>query len=246
MPLREHFEQTGNRLFGWRSYLPAVLVVLVLATMRDFHYLGGRHEYQEMWAALCIGVSLAGLLVRALVVGHAPRRTSGRNTAEQIADALNTTGMYSIVRHPLYLGNFLIWLGIALFALKWWLSLIYGLLFCLYYERIMFAEEEFLRRRFGDEFVRWAAVTPAIVPRLRLWRKPHLAFSPRNVLRREYTALLGIFAAFAGLEMLEHVVVEHRFVAEPHWLWLGGAALAIAVLLRFLKRHTRMLTVEGR
>ena len=246
MPLREDFEQTGNRFFRWRSYLPAVLVALLLAAMRDFQYLGGRHEYQELWAAGCIGISLAGLLVRVLVVGHAPRRTSGRNTAEQIADTLNTAGMYSVVRHPLYLGNFLIWLGIALFALKWWLALIYGLLFALYYERIMFAEEEFLRRKFGEEFVRWATATPAFLPRLRGWRRPPLPFSWRNVLRREYTALLGIFTAFAGLEMLEHVVVEHRLVAEQPWIWLGAAALTAAILLRFLKRHTALLSVEGR
>lgn len=246
MPLREHFESVGNWLFQWRSYLPGVLILLMLLGMRDFQYLGDRHEYQEIWALFCLGVSLSGLAIRVLVVGHTPRRTSGRNTVEQIADALNTTGMYSIVRHPLYLGNFLIWLGISLFALLWWLSLIFALLYCVYYERIMFAEEEFLRRKFGDDFLRWAKTTPAFFPRPGLWRPPTMAFSSCNVLRREYTAFVGIFVAFAALEWEEHLIVEHRYVPERQWEILLLGALCIALLLRLLKRHTRMLHIEGR
>ena len=34
------------------------------------------------------------------------KNTSGRNTHDQVADSLNTSGIYSIVRHPLYVGNF--------------------------------------------------------------------------------------------------------------------------------------------
>ncbi len=56
-------------------------------------------------------ISFFGLALRVIVVGHAPYGTSGRNTREQVADTLNTTGMYSIVRHPLYLANYLIILG---------------------------------------------------------------------------------------------------------------------------------------
>jgi protein-S-isoprenylcysteine O-methyltransferase Ste14 len=246
-PLREHLEQTGNWLFAWRSYLPAIFLALLFFGMRNFNYLGGQHEYQEAWAVGCLAVSLAGLCLRALVVGYAPQRTSGRNTTEQIADQLNTTGMYSLVRHPLYLGNFLIWLGISSFCLLWWLTVIFMLLFCVYYERIMFAEEEFLRRKFGDRFLDWAAATPAFLPRLRRWRPPALPFSLRNVLRREYTALLGIFVAFSALEVQEHLVVEHRLlVSEPTWHFLLAAAACVAVALRYLKRHTEALSVEGR
>ncbi|MGB8874133.1 MAG: hypothetical protein WCC75_12145, partial [Desulfobaccales bacterium] len=45
--------------------------------------------------------------------GLPPRGTSGRNTQGQVAETLNTTGIYSLVRNPLYLGNFLIWLGLS-------------------------------------------------------------------------------------------------------------------------------------
>ena len=59
-------------------------------------------------------MSFFGLGIRVFTVGFTPKNTSGRNTAEQIADVLNTSGIYSMVRHPLYVGNFFMWLGIGL------------------------------------------------------------------------------------------------------------------------------------
>ena len=246
MALREELRRSGDWLFRRRSYLPIVLVVLLAAGMQQFAYPLGRHDLQEVWCHICLGISLAGLALRVCVVGYTPCGTSGRNTEMQIANRLNTTGMYSLVRHPLYLGNFLIWLGITLFAGLWWLLLIYALLFWVYYERIMFAEEEFLTARFGAEFQDWAARTPAFFPSFRGWRKPDLQFSFRNVLRREYTALFGILAAFAILEFGEHVIIERKLRLDLEWQLLAVFGLAQLLVLRFLKRHTLVLHVEGR
>ena len=98
-------------------------------------------------------------------MGFVPKDTSQRNTGRPQAAALNTTGLYSLVRHPLYVGNYLMWLGVALFTGAWWAPVIVSLVFWLYYERIMFAEEEFLRRRFGGDYTAWASTVPAFLPR---------------------------------------------------------------------------------
>ncbi|MDZ4781864.1 MAG: isoprenylcysteine carboxylmethyltransferase family protein [Planctomycetia bacterium] len=247
MPLREEWEAQGNWLFRWRSYLPIGLCLLFAWAVVDFRYAGEEHAFQEALMAGCLLVSCSGLVVRALVVGYAPKGTSGRNTAAgQIAEQLNVAGMYSVVRHPLYVGNFLIWLGIPLFFHNAWLLMVFCLVYWLYYERIMFAEEEFLRRKFGAEYVRWAAQTPAFIPRLTGWQQPTLPFSWRNVLRREYTALFGILMAFAGLEVLEHAIVEGRLEIETHWRVLIPLAVVVYVGLRSLKRHTRLLAEAGR
>ena len=106
-------------------------------------------------------ISFAGLILRVLIVGRAPIGTSGRNTREQAANTLTTTGMYSIVRHPLYLANYIIIIGFVMEFHVWWLVLLITCIYALYYERIMLAEEAFLREQFGDAFETWAAATPA-------------------------------------------------------------------------------------
>lgn len=47
-------------------------------------------------------------------IGQVPKGTSGRNTSQQVADTLSTDGVYSVVRHPLYLGNFLMCMGVSM------------------------------------------------------------------------------------------------------------------------------------
>jgi protein-S-isoprenylcysteine O-methyltransferase Ste14 len=156
MPLVEEFERSGTWLFRWRSYLPLVAVGLFLVALRGYVYPGGNQLADRLWEIACIAVSLLGLAVRALTAGYAPRGTSERCTRRQIAAQLNTKGPYSVVRHPLYFGNSLLGLGVFSFFQNWWLVATYVLVFTIYYERIMFAEEKFLRDAFGEEYLgRW-------------------------------------------------------------------------------------------
>ena len=246
MALREEFEGEGNWLFRWRSYLPLVLLVLVLIVMEDFTYLGNSMTLDIAWEVFCVLVSSVGLAVRAFTIGYAPRGTSGRNTAGQMAEVLNTTGIYSIVRHPLYVGNFIMWLGLSLFPHLWWLTVIYILAFWLYYERIMYTEEHFLRGKFGEQYDAWAENTPPFIPNMKLWRPPNLPFSFRNVLRREYNGFFAMVVTFFVLEVRGDLAVEGRLILETGWLILLGVSFVIWLVLRTLKRKTALLDVEGR
>jgi len=59
---------------------------------------------------IAIALSMFGFIIRAIAIGTTPKGTSGRNTKEgQVAESLNTKGIYSMVRHPLYLGNYFMW-----------------------------------------------------------------------------------------------------------------------------------------
>ncbi len=118
MALREEFEKTGNWLFKWRSYLPVFFFGLALLSLRHFRPLQNNIA-EVLWELFCLSVSSLGLAVRILTVGFTPHRTSGRNTQHgQVANSLNVTGIYSVTRHPLYLGNSLMWFGISLFPMN--------------------------------------------------------------------------------------------------------------------------------
>ena len=247
MPLREEFESNGQWLFRWRSYLPVVLLVPVIAVTAWRARAGALPVPDRAWDLFCLLVALLGIVVRAIAVGCAPAGTSGRNTAEgQVASTVNTSGMYSIVRHPLYVGNYLNWLGVALLPRSAWLAVVISLAFWLYYERIMFAEEEFLRGKFGEVYVRWASQTPAFLPDPRRWQRPSLPFSLRNVLKREYSGVLGIVVCLAALDVVRDSIVVGAPSIDPMWIGILIAGVVFYYAMRTLKRHTRVLHVEGR
>jgi protein-S-isoprenylcysteine O-methyltransferase Ste14 len=245
--LRGELVRHGNWLFKRRSYLPLLILPILLAALRHSDWLErlAGDAFEDGWEVFCLLVSLAGLAIRCITVGYAPAGTSGRNTKGQKAKALNITGMYSIVRHPLYLGNLIIGLGMVLFVGVGWFALIAILAFWLYYERIMAAEEEFLEGKFGDCYLHWAERTPAILPKFRNWQRPNLPFSVRNVLKREYSGFFLIAVSFPLLDIGEDVLCGS---CESNWgyvtIFLVG--LAVYVALRTLKKKTRILHVEGR
>ena len=243
MGMREEFESAGNWLFQRRGYLPLLLFPLVVYAA---WHAPARTALSAGRDTLCIALALGGLALRGATVGFVPKDTSQRNTGRPQAEALNTTGLYSLVRHPLYVGNFLMWLGVALFSGAWWAPVIVSLVFWLYYERIMFAEEEFLRRRFGGDYAAWASSVPAFLPRLRGWRPPATQFSLLTVLRREHSGLLALVASFTALKIVSDLAATGRLSLDSGW----GTALAVTLLvclaIRTLKHRTRLLHVEGR
>jgi len=243
MRLRTQMIREGRWLFRWRSYLPVLLLpVAALAIGEARHSPFHSSVIQHGWEAACILISVAGLMVRALAVGCAAEGTSGRNTRCQRAASLNTTGMYSIVRHPLYLGNCLVLEGFLLYLGVWWLGAVGALVFWLYYERIMLAEECYLEGQFGDVFITWAERTPAFVPHPWLWRRSGRALCMRRVIRNEYTTAMLVMTVFTALQ-----AIEWAWVAPPGphgWgvlLLLFAVSLGFYQAIRYIKKRTRLL-----
>lgn len=245
MALVHEFESTGNWLFKRRSWLPVFLILGGIFVL----YTGNRQAiiYDMRDEIIFLAVSLLGEFIRIMTVGFTPFGTSGRNTdAGQIAEELNTTGIYSIVRHPLYLGNFLMWLGPVLFLRSVWADIVFCLIYWVYYERIMFAEEQFLRKKFGEAYDKWSETAASFFPHSLKVKKAKLGFSFRNVLKREYNSFVNIFIIFTLLDLFRNWFLIEKFRLTGMWMYLMGAALLIWLVIRVLYKYTRMLEVEGR
>jgi protein-S-isoprenylcysteine O-methyltransferase Ste14 len=232
----DKLRKQGNWLFRWRSFLPLLAIPLFVVSLRYFTYPEGSHFLDRMWEILCFSISLLGLALRIYTVGFVPPGTSGRTTSEPKAKELNTTGIYSIVRHPLYLGNFVIWIGIVLAAHSILLTVFCLSAFYLYYVRIIIAEEAFLSEKFGENFTQWAEKTPMLLPQLKLWRKPAQPFSWRVVLSREYPGFLVITASFLAIETVGDRFYEGRWQLDWLWVTIFCISLLIFLVLRTLKK----------
>jgi len=245
MALVHEFENSGNWLFRRRSWLPVFMVIAGIIMM----YLGNRQAiiFDLRDEMIFLGVSILGQIIRIVTVGYAPRNTSGRNTiAGQIADEINVTGIYSIVRHPLYVGNFFMWLGPVLFLRSAWFTVVFCLVYWLYYERIIFAEEQFLRRKFGDAYDRWSETVSAFIPFSFKYIPSRISFSVRNVLKREYNSFVNIFAIFLFLDLFRNYFLSEKIFFTKIWLWLFAGAVVIWIIVRSIHKYTRWLEVEGR
>lgn len=253
MLLKDLLVKQGHFIFRWRSFLPLVLVPLAVPAMLDSAAIEAHWgaAWADAWVYLCFLLSLAGLGIRIVTVAHVPAGTSGRNTQDQRAQQLNTTGMYSLMRNPLYVGNFISILGVVLAIKSIWFTGMFCLAYALYIERVVFAEEDFLSRRFGDAYTSWAARTPAFFPRFGNWQPPALAASWRTVLRREYNGFFGIITAFVVFEICLDLGLEGQSLVEwlsDDWPWpsLFMVGLLTFLALRTLKKQTRWLHIPGR
>jgi protein-S-isoprenylcysteine O-methyltransferase Ste14 len=245
MSLVHEFEKSGNWLFKRRSWLPVFIIVPGLLAM----YLGNRQAiiYDIRDELIFLGVSLLGQIIRIITVGFAPKNTSGRNTVNgQIADVLNTTGVYSLIRHPLYLGNFFMWLGPVLFLRSIWFIIVFCLFYWLYYERIMFAEEQFLRKKFGEIYDKWAETVHPFIPGTFNFVPPSIPFSVRNVLKREYNSFVNIFVIFTLLDLFRNYFLSGRIYLTWMWVYISASALVVWIIVRTIHKRTQWLEVEGR
>jgi len=83
---------------------------------------------------------------------------------------LATTGAYSLVRHPLYLGNFLILAGFTVACANWVVVAVVIFFLLFYYPAAVRYEDRKLQELFGDEWQAWGAHTPAVFPTRLRWR----------------------------------------------------------------------------
>jgi protein-S-isoprenylcysteine O-methyltransferase Ste14 len=143
---------------------------------------------------LWIGGILAalGLLIRAWAAGTIHKERE-----------LTTTGPYAHARNPLYVGSFLLGMGLAAAGGHWVWPVLFLAFYASVYGMTMRHEAELLGERFGERFEHYAAHVPALLPRITPYRSPWgrgSGFTPAQYVRnREWEAFLGAVVGFAFL-----------------------------------------------
>lgn len=237
-------------MFRYRGSLPLVilftgLIVYITTLITSSH--PGSFLRTDSYKFICLAVSLFGEAIRIYTVGYTPANTSGRNRFRQLADKVNTTGIYSTVRHPLYVGNFFMWLGLAMLTTNLWFILVFILFYWIYYERIMYAEEMFLYNKFKEGYKDWALKTPAFIPEFKNYAKPELPFSWRKILKKEKNGISAVFILFFFFDLTGKSIEANKIIFPfDKWFYMALVATILYFILKYLKWNTSVLDEEGR
>jgi protein-S-isoprenylcysteine O-methyltransferase Ste14 len=182
--------RTGAWLFRRRTWLPVPIAValLLLPSSNPLFWWG-------------VALTAAGEFVRLIAVreiGVISRTRSDR------LGPLISTGPFSRVRNPLYLGNIAIWCGFALSAGLPALVLPIIAVLGLEYHAIVRWEEQLLEARLGESYRVYAARVPRWLPRLRVTRgertsRARRAFTWQETIFSERGTLIAIGAGYALL-----------------------------------------------
>ena len=189
-------------------------------------------------------IAAAGQALRITVIGFAYIQRGGANK-QLSAPKLVCEGFYAHCRNPMYVGDFLLFLGLAVIYNS---ALVYCValpIVATVLVAMVSAEETFLRDRFGAEYEAYCRRVNRFIPRLRGLRDTtrDMRFDWRRVLRKEYgTTLAWVSAAFA-LMAWERIVRLGFAAAEPQLWGLLCLYLPVPVLygvVRWLKLSGRL------
>ena len=116
----------------------------------------------RVWGAIGAAVNLAGLLFTVWARIHLGRNWSGTVTLKQDHELI-TSGPYAWVRHPIYTGLLLGFVGLAI-ARGEWRSILAVVIIALAFWRKLRIEESWMLEQFGDAYRSYRRRVAALIP----------------------------------------------------------------------------------
>ena len=228
----------GAFLFRYRNALGPVLCLLALFVTHPSYPLG-RGSLNLLLDLAGIFVALLGEALRIVTIGYEYIERGGRNR-QVYASRLVQGGVFAQCRNPLYVGNILLTLGLALIVNAMVFYLVVLPLVIYAYTAIVAAEEQFLRNTFGAEFDQYCRRVNRWIPSLRGWRAAiaGMRFNWRRVMVKEYNTIFVVLLALVAVKLWSDYEVRGEGVL-PSTLSLGlglGVWFAAYVLVRAMKK----------
>jgi len=222
--------------FRYRGLIP-FLVIPVIFFLR-IRYLGGSKLFDELVDLCGLFVALIGEAIRVIAIGYGASGTSSRSKYAK-AFQLNTKGLYSLTRNPIYLGNILMAVGIAIiWGNPLFVLICFGLAMTFFYIVILH-EEKILDERFSAEYASYKERTPKLFPRFTRYIPGDIKFNWRRVLRKEYDTIFLIFVVCYTVEIYEELIVEHNLTADA-W-FASGFVLCLFIVWLLIKAWKKKL-----
>lgn len=156
----------GKRPVGRQRYLLPVIMLVGLALMTFLPY-GDRRGVLTFEAAAWLRWLGLGLYVAGSALAFAAVKTLGKQFSGYVTlqdeHRLVTTGVYGVIRHPIYLRALMVFLGVPLIFRSWLFLALLPLGGVFAAVRIR-AEEKLLAEQFGAEFEAYRKRTWRLLP----------------------------------------------------------------------------------
>ncbi len=187
--------------------------------------------------SLRLGVALA-LLGEALRlwanghVGHVKVNETQRGSNAPKIGRLVTAGPYAYVRHPLYVGTFLVGVGFCVVVRSAWLVLAALAFFFLVYRGKVRSEEATILHEWGEDYEAYRRAVPRWVPTFRRYPHGEGSWTWQGIwASKEPKTLAWVIVALVALYFREEFFQERNLFAGAHWakrvVWLAVVVVLI-------------------
>ena len=230
-------ETMGRLLFRYRSFTPIPVILALLIFIKPIFPFGneGIDELIDV-AGWCI--ALIGYGIRMSVNGRWGSFSG-----------LKTTGPYAYTRNPLYLGNFVIGLGMAVILGNLSIFFIFLLWFTVQYRSIIFAEECLMRAKFKNRYNNYFGAVPRFFPSIKanIYKTEGMpAFDWKLALKREHDCIFGWTIGALFFEMWEDIKVAGFYSKKEELFALSLMVILISVIWILVKAwKKRYITIQN-
>ena len=190
--------------------------------------------WEELLEACGFAFILLGQILRVSARGYKAEHS-------QDSQALIQDGPYQIVRNPMYLGIFLIGLGVVLAIFRWWTVGIFIIVFITRYIMLIYKEEKKLYLMFPQSYPEYCRKTPRIFPSLSNMIKLDIVeYLPIKIIwfKKEIGSILTLLFCALLVESWEDIAQEGLRVYLQQSVWLFLTFILFSILIILLSRRT--------
>lgn len=245
--VRSFLLTSGNFLFKFRNALfPAIFVCMFLFT-RPALFLGNE-TLDYFIVTLGILAALAGQCFRLAVIGYAYIKRGGKD-GKVYADDLVIQGFYAHTRNPMYVGNFLIAVGLGLIYGSPWVYFFVIPFFTLAYLSIVMAEETYLRQKFGKQYEDYEKQVNRFIPDFRGIKESlgGFRYDWRKAIRKDYGTLFATLFGIVFINIWKQFYLYGFASRKETIILLAALIIPIALgyaFVRFLKLTGRLASLD--
>ena len=233
----------GNFLFRYRDALFPTIIVFTVLVLRPRIILNTPSLDRVLM--LCgAALALAGEAVRLTTIGFEYIERGGKE-GKVYASKLVQGGVYALTRNPMYVGNALIAIGIAMVTGTPGAYLVLIPLFLFIYQAIVAAEEAYLRPRFGQDYDEYCAKVNRFLPSL--GRVPEafagMRYNWKRALRQDLSTIIGLSFGLALLPFWRLMLLQGFDAAKqaaPLALLQSAVILTVYGLLYRMKKSGQL------